>query len=42
VPTGLIMRLAGKDAMARKLDSTANTYRLPSQVRPAKNLEKPF
>ncbi len=42
VPIGVLMRLFGKDAMARKLDSTANTYRLPSEARPVKNLEKPF
>jgi predicted membrane protein len=42
VPIGLLMRLFGKDAMARRLDSNANTYRLPSEARPVKNLEKPF
>jgi hypothetical protein len=42
MPIGLLMRLSGKDAMARKLDGSANTYRVPSDVRSVKNLEKPF
>jgi hypothetical protein len=42
VPMGLLKRLFGKDSMARDLDSKANTYRLPAEPRPAKNLEKPF
>lgn len=42
VPMGLLKRLFGKDSMARDLDSKANTYRLPVEPRPAKNLEKPF
>jgi hypothetical protein len=41
-PLGLLMRLFGKDAMARKLDKSAETYRVPSDRPPAKNLEKPF
>jgi hypothetical protein len=42
VPMGLLKRFLGKDSMARDLDSKANTYRLPAEPRPAKNLEKPF
>jgi len=42
VPIGLIRRLLGKDSMARKMDSNASTYRLPSERKSAKNLEKPF
>jgi hypothetical protein len=42
VPMGLFKRLFGKDSMARDLDSKADTYRLPAESRPAKNLEKPF
>lgn len=42
VPIGLIRRLLGKDSMARKMDSSATTYRLPSEPKSAKNLEKPF
>lgn len=42
MPMGLLMRLFGKDAMARKLDSTAESYRVSSTKAPAKNLERPF
>jgi Saxitoxin biosynthesis operon protein SxtJ len=42
MPIGILMRLSGKDAMARKLDSNTNSYRVPSDSRPVKNLEKPF
>ena len=42
MPMGLIMRLFGKDAMARKLDSTAQSSRIASSKAPAKNLERPF
>lgn len=42
MPIGLLMRLSGKDSMERKLDGSANTYRVPSEVRSVKNLEKPF
>jgi len=42
MPFGLVMRLFGKDAMARKLDSSAKTYRIEATPPPTKNLEKPF
>jgi hypothetical protein len=42
MPIGLVMRLFGKDAMARKLDAKADTYRVESDKPPVKNLEKPF
>ena len=42
MPMGLVMRLFGKDGMARKLDAEADTYRVPSDRPPVKNLEKPF
>jgi len=42
MPVGLLMRLFGKDGMARKLDSKAESYRVVSDRPPAKNLEKPF
>ncbi len=41
-PVGLMMKLLGKDSMARKLDANADTYRLISKDNPIKNLEKPF
>jgi len=41
-PVGIVMRLLGKDSMARKLDANADTYRVISKDNPIKNLEKPF
>jgi hypothetical protein len=38
----LLMRLLGKDYMARKLDRSAASYRVPSSATPPKRLEKPF
>ena len=42
MPMGIVMRLFGKDGMARKLDAKAESYRVPSTQPPTKNLEKPF
>lgn len=42
MPFGLVMRLFGKDSMARKLDATAASYRVPSTTPRRENLEKPF
>lgn len=42
MPVGLVMRLFGKDSMARKLDDKMDSYRVESARPPAKNLEKPF
>ncbi len=41
-PMALIMKLLGKDQMARKLDSKAASYRINSEAPPPKRLEKPF
>jgi len=41
-PVGLVMRLFGKDSMARKLDNDVDTYRVESKDNPVSNLEKPF
>jgi MFS family permease len=41
-PMALLMRLLGKDYMARKLDRSAASYRVPSSATPPKRLEKPF
>ena len=41
-PVALIMKLAGRDPMARTLDKTAKSYRIASRKAPSKNLEKPF
>jgi len=42
LPMGLIMRLFGKDPMARKHDKTASSYRVQSVSEPKDRLEKPF
>ena len=42
LPTGLILKLRGKDPMARKRDSQASSYRVPSTKTEAKNMERPF
>ena len=41
-PMALLMRLLGKDYMARRLDRNAASYRIPSASTPPKRLEKPF
>ena len=42
LPMGLIMRLFGKDPMARKHDKTDSSYRVQSVSEPKDRLEKPF
>ena len=42
VPVGLVMRLMGRDRMARKLDPASASYRVPSRRRPDKDMERPF
>jgi hypothetical protein len=42
VPAGLMMRLFGRDRMARKLDPDCVSYRVPSRQRPDKDMERPF
>jgi hypothetical protein len=41
-PMALLIRLLGKDYMARRLDRSAQSYRIESQANPPKRLEKPF
>jgi hypothetical protein len=41
-PMGLMMRLLGRDPMARKFDPGAQTYRIPSRRAPIHSLERPF
>lgn len=41
-PLGVIMRLFGWDAMHRKLNANAQSYRVPSKVAARNNMEKPF
>ena len=42
LPMGLIMRLFGKDPMARKRDDSASSYRIKSISEAKDRLEKPF
>ena len=42
LPMGLIMRLIGKDPMARKVDNSTSSYRVKSVNAPKDRLEKPF
>ncbi|MDX8411096.1 MAG: SxtJ family membrane protein [Mariprofundaceae bacterium] len=41
-PMGFIMRLMGKDPMARKLDKSIKSYRVRSKTPPKEHMEKPF
>ena len=41
-PMGLVMRLAGKDAMRRRYDDTANTYRVLRRPRPSSHMLRQF
>ena len=41
-PAALVMKIAGRDPMARTLDKHAKSYRIVSRKAPNKNLEKPF
>lgn len=41
-PVGLVMKILGKDSMARKFDPDAESYRIISKENPKNNLEKPF
>ena len=42
LPVGLVLRLAGKDAMNRKLSKTQDTYRIIHPVPPKNHVEKPY
>ena len=42
LPMGLVMRLFGKDPMARKVNKSASSYRVESISEPKDRLEKPF
>ncbi len=41
-PVGLVLKLAGKDAMTRKLNKTQDTYRIIHPVPPKNHVEKPY
>jgi Saxitoxin biosynthesis operon protein SxtJ len=42
VPIGLIMRLVGRDRMARRFEAERESYRVPSKQRSEKSMEQPF
>ena len=42
LPMAIIMRVMGKDPMARKMDPSAHSYRVKSTPHPKDHLEKPF
>jgi len=41
-PMGLIMRLTGRDPMARRSNSNRKSCRIPSEVRHSKHVEHPY
>ena len=41
-PVALVMRLAGRDAMARRIDRNAVSYRITSQPSLKEHMERPF
>ena len=42
LPMGLVMRIFGKDPMARKYDKSAASYRVKTVSEPKERLEKPY
>lgn len=42
VPVGMVMRIFGRDAMARRFENDAKTYRVKSEKQPREKMEKPF
>jgi hypothetical protein len=41
-PAALVMRIAGRDALMRRLDPDATTYRVVREPRPATHMKHPF
>jgi hypothetical protein len=41
-PTGLALRIAGRDPMRRAFDSDATTYRVPRKTRPGAHMTRQF
>jgi hypothetical protein len=41
-PIGLVLRLAGRDAMQRAFDPKATTYRVPGRPRPGAHMMRQF
>ena len=42
LPVALVMKLIGRDPLARRFDETATSYRVPSPKAPREHMEKPF
>lgn len=42
LPTAIVLRLARRDPLARSLEKTRRTYRVPSSNPPKKHFERPF
>jgi len=42
LPTGLVLKLRGRDPMQRKADARARSYRVISERHSAKDMENPF
>jgi Saxitoxin biosynthesis operon protein SxtJ len=42
VPIGVIQRMTGKDAMRRKFEPTAETYKIPRARRPASHMQRQY
>jgi hypothetical protein len=41
-PVALVLKVLGKDAMRRRMDPSATTYRVPSVPRPPHHMEAPY
>ncbi len=41
-PLGILFRIFGKDALRRKFDANADSYRIPAENRPPSHMENPF
>ncbi len=42
LPAALMMKLIGRDPMARRFDETTTSYRVPSRKAPRSHMENPF
>jgi hypothetical protein len=42
LPVALVMKITGRDPMARRIDPDAVSYRVPSSKKPASHLERPY
>ncbi len=42
MPIGFMMRIAGKDPMARKFEATASSYRINKEPQPKDHMETPY